>query len=98
MPKQAYEVYVSTFRTAVEALQAGDEVRLQAMCREVASRSGIASTVSLMAVSDAECGRPPRTQAGIRGMFWQNWSVDGDPPFRGGAPRAGPGAGPKAAA
>ena len=71
MSKRAYALYVSTFQDTVDALRAGDEARLRALCTAVASRGGIESTVSLLAISDAECGVPLRSRTKILGRLWR---------------------------
>ncbi len=60
-----YNLYVSTFVQVRSALQQRDDARLHAICREVAQRNGIESTVSLLAVSDAEHGGAPRRRAAV---------------------------------
>lgn len=62
-----YALYLDTFMHAQTALQAGDEARMRACCREVAARDGVASTVSLLALGDAEHMRTPRTRSA---MYW----------------------------
>ncbi len=75
MPKHAYALYVSTFDETTAALRAGDEQRLRAICSVVAGRGGIESTVSLMAISDAERGASLRSKTQVRCIFWRNEGV-----------------------
>ncbi len=63
-----YGLYVSTFDRARAALGAADEQQLRALCRDVAGLAGLASSVALMALSDAECGRRPRSKWQLVGM------------------------------
>ncbi len=80
MPKRAYSLYVSTFRDAADALRVGDDERLRALCSRVAGRGGIESTVSLMAMSDAERGVRPRSRSNITALFWcEAAAYDGGP-------------------
>lgn len=62
---------MSTFQQTTDVLRAGDEARLRALCADVALRGGIESTVSLLAMRDAECGLPLRSRAKILGHFWR---------------------------
>lgn len=71
MSKRVYALYVSTFQETRDALRAGDDARLRGLCAQVASRGGIESTVSLLAMSDAECGLPLRARGRILGEFWR---------------------------
>ena len=72
MYRRAYALYLRTFRDLHAALEAGDEERLHALCVEVAGRDGLASTVSMMAMSDAECSRSARSRAHVVRMLWRN--------------------------
>lgn len=71
MPRRAYALYVRTFHEARHALESGDEARLRTLCVEVAGRGGVESTVSLMALSDAEHRTASRPRSQIMGVYWR---------------------------
>jgi hypothetical protein len=71
MQRRVIALYASTFREAREALGAGDDGRLRRLCTEVAGLSGLESRVSLLAMSDAERGTPPRHRAEVLRLYWQ---------------------------
>ncbi len=70
MQRRAYDLYVGTFRRARAGLASGDELALRAMCAEVAGRSGIESSLALLAISDAERGLAERDRATVFRTFW----------------------------
>lgn len=67
-----YALYLNTLVQARSALAASDDARLLRICGEVAGRAGAESTVSLLALSDAEHGRTPRPRSAVL------WTVRND--------------------
>ena len=82
MPKLAYDMYMTTFERAAAMLRTGDEQRMRSLCAEVAMRDGIDSTLSLMALSDAERGLPRRIRSQVLAVYWREAVVTGDVPLR----------------
>ncbi len=70
-----FNLYVSTFVRARNALYVGDDAAVRALCAEVAARNGLASTVSLLAMLDAERRDTPRPRAAV---LWDLRHVIGD--------------------
>ncbi len=64
-----YAVYVDTFLQARGALATCDDERLRAICVAVAARDGVDSTMSLLAVSDAEQLHEPRRKSAVMWML-----------------------------
>ncbi len=67
MRTSVYALYLSTFERARAALACGDEAGLRALCADASRRDGVESTVSLLAMSDAERGALPRRRSA---MLW----------------------------
>jgi hypothetical protein len=65
MGRYLYSLYLSTYHEAHHALSRPNEKHVRQLCSEVANRSGFESALSLMAMSDAETGRPQRTKTQI---------------------------------
>lgn len=70
MERRTYQLYVNTFRRAQAGLRAGDEALLRAVCADVAGRSGLESTIALLAISDAERGVCERGRREIVRRIW----------------------------
>ena len=63
-----YDVYLTTYEKAEEALHRSDEGLLRSICLDASAREGTDSVVTQLALSDAEGGRAMRTRLEVIGM------------------------------
>jgi hypothetical protein len=75
MRHRVYSLYLSTYHETRFALSHDDEARLRALCADAAVRHGSESMLALLAMSDAETGRRPRTIAQVIGLVWRDGEV-----------------------
>jgi hypothetical protein len=75
MRHRIYSLYLSTYREAGYALSQPHEEHTRRLCESVANRSGLESMLAMMAMSDAETGRRPRSKAHILGFAWTRRAV-----------------------
>ncbi len=78
MRHRVYSLYLSTYHETRFALSDGDEARLRRLCADAAARHGSESMLAVLAMSDAETGRRPRTKSQIIRLVWRDGEVPAD--------------------